>query len=651
MYLCTKPNLILMRFIYSILIILLLSVIFAFVSSPDHNIQNQDKMKSENCKREMDEKNELPLGYNELFAGSGECLMCHNDMTNAQGQSVSIISDWRSSMMANAARDPFWRAKVSHEGLVNPEHAAVLEDICSKCHAPMGNFNAHHMGQALYSIEDMENDPLAMDGVSCTACHQITPESLGNYSGNIIFGEDKIIWGPYTEPFGNPMINHTGYTPEYSPHIKDSKLCASCHTLLTNTVDLNGVPTGTEFVEQAVYQEWTNSSYPGINVSCQTCHVPEIDDVVTISTMPPWLEGRTPFGKHHLAGANVFMLKMLKQNIDELGVTATEAQMDSTISRAQRMLQENSVSMQLNEIMRTNDTLYVDLAIENMAGHKFPTAYPSRRAFVELVATDESGNIIFHSGEMDDNYNLVHEDTGFEPHYNMINENEKVQIYEMVMGNVNSDPTTILERAYSQLKDNRIPPQGFTTTFSSYDTVQIAGQAFTDEDFNKVNGSEGSGKDILHFHIPISGLADNVSITANIFYKTVTDKWLENMFTYSSTEIDKFKEYYNNADREPVLVGSNNLVSIATAIPTNEKLELVIFPNPSQGHIFIAKSMDVKEVAFYTLNGDLAYSDYDLSNSYNSDFLKIKTPEKKGIYLVEVKSNNGVILSDKIISN
>jgi len=219
------------------------------------------------------------------------------------------------------------------------------------------------------------------------------------------------------------------------------------------------------------------------------------------------------------------------------------------------------------------------------------------------------------------------------------------------MGNVNSEPTTILERAYIQLKDNRIPPQGFTTTFSSYDTVQIVGQAFSDEDFNKVNGNEGSGKDILHFHIPISGLADNLSITANIYYQTVTDKWLENMFSYSSTEIDKFKEYYNNADREPVLVGSNNLVSIPTVIPKNEKVELVVFPNPSQGFIFIAKSMDIKEVTFYNLNGDLAYSEYNLSDGYNSDFFKIKTPEKKGIYLVEVKSNNGVILSDKIISN
>ncbi len=82
-----------MRFIYTVLIILILSVIFAFVSPPENNLQGQEKMKGQDCKREMDEKNELPLGYNELFAGSGECVLCHNSMTNAQGESVSIVAD------------------------------------------------------------------------------------------------------------------------------------------------------------------------------------------------------------------------------------------------------------------------------------------------------------------------------------------------------------------------------------------------------------------------------------------------------------------------------------------------------------------------------------------------------------------------------
>jgi len=627
-----------------------LSVIFAFVSYPDDS-ERQSGAEEKKCTRDLNTKNELPSGFNDLFAGSGECVLCHNSNTNAQGESVSIVADWRSSMMAHSAKDPFWRAKVSHEGLVNPDHAEVLEDVCTKCHAPMGHFNAHHNGQELYSIEDMENDPLSMDGASCTVCHQIKSESLGNYSGNIIFGTEKIIWGPYTEPFPNPMISHTGYTPAYGEHIKDSKLCASCHTLITNSVDLNGVPTGTEFVEQAVFQEWSNSVFPGVNTTCQSCHVPEIDDVVKISTMPPWLEGRTPFGKHHLAGANVFMLKLLKQNIVELGITATETQLDSTISRAQRMLQENSIVMQLSEIQRTDETLFVDMQIENIAGHKFPTAYPSRRAFVELFVVNESEDTIFHSGKMDENYQLIYEDEGFEPHYDIIENEEQVQIYEMVMGDVSYEPTTLLERAFVHLKDNRLPPQGFSSEFYNYDTVAIYGDALLDDNFNKMNGTEGSGKDILYFHIPISGYAGELSIKANVYYQTVSEKWLENMFSYTSDEIDSFKEYFYNADREPILVASNELSSLFTNIGNKEFNKIIFYPNPAKDIVFIDNTSKIEQVTFYGMDGKrVAFVDsFDMQS--NLDFLPCKTPDKKGIYLLEVKSDKGLILPGKIVIN
>jgi len=44
-------------------------------------------------------KNELPIGYNDHFAGSGECVLCHSSMVNNSGESISIVNDWRSSMM------------------------------------------------------------------------------------------------------------------------------------------------------------------------------------------------------------------------------------------------------------------------------------------------------------------------------------------------------------------------------------------------------------------------------------------------------------------------------------------------------------------------------------------------------------------------
>ena len=49
----------------------------------------------------------LPTDQGRYFAGSGVCSICHTDMQDEAGNNVSIDDFWRSTMMANAARDPY----------------------------------------------------------------------------------------------------------------------------------------------------------------------------------------------------------------------------------------------------------------------------------------------------------------------------------------------------------------------------------------------------------------------------------------------------------------------------------------------------------------------------------------------------------------
>ncbi|MEN8225197.1 MAG: T9SS type A sorting domain-containing protein [Bacteroidota bacterium] len=582
----------------------------------------------------------LPATYNDLFAGSGTCLLCHNSQVNQAGESISIIADWRSTMMANAARDPFWRAKVSHEGLVNPGHKDELEDVCSRCHAPTGNINAHHNGQQLYSIEEMQNDPLAMDGVQCTVCHQIKEESLGNFSGTFEIGDQKIIYGPYQDPFTNPMVNNIGYTPEYSVHINNSRMCGSCHTLITNSVDNNGQPTGNEFVEQSIYQEWENSDYPSYNTSCSSCHVPRISEPVVISTMPPWLEGRSPFGMHHFQGANVLITTMLKDYADELGVTASSEQYNTTIARNIESLQEHTLEFNLQELNRTADTLFIDLQLINKSGHKFPTGYPSRRFFIEIIVADANNQAMFHSGAMDNDYQIINEDDAYEYHYDIINSEDQVQIYEMVMGDINHEVTTVLERANFHLKDNRIPPTGFMTSHFAYDTVSIVGIAEDDPDFNFMDNIEGSGSDILHFHIPTNGYLQMLKIKVKLHYQSVSSKWLEHMFTYSSTEINAFKGYYEAADKSPVLIASDSTVSMYESVEENINDRISIFPNPAKSNITLhAIGLTVEDIAIYDSQGrELEHIN---KTQASEDVVVMELNYPRGLYFIKVVTDKG----------
>jgi hypothetical protein len=51
----------------------------------------------------------------DYFVSAGNCAFCHTGLLDEQGKDVSIDSHWRSTMMANAARDPYYRATVRSE--------------------------------------------------------------------------------------------------------------------------------------------------------------------------------------------------------------------------------------------------------------------------------------------------------------------------------------------------------------------------------------------------------------------------------------------------------------------------------------------------------------------------------------------------------
>jgi hypothetical protein len=404
------------------------------------------------------------------------------------------------------------------------------------------------------------------------------------------------------------MQSFIGFNPVFSEHINKAGLCAGCHTLITNSVDLSGNPTGTVFVEQATYHEWVNSDFNDeVNpngISCQGCHIPRLDEKIVISANYSFLDGRKPYGMHHLVGANAFMLKLMRNNMGAVGITCQAKNLDSAIARTYRLMEDSSVIMNLAQVNRTNDTVYYDLSLTNLAGHKFPSGYPSRRAWIEFVVMDNTGDTIFKTGILDSNYGLVNEDATFEPHYNMINNEQQVQIYEMVMGDINSNITTVLERAYVNLKDNRLAPKGFTTTHFAYDTTKIIGSALVDPDFNKNGMTEGTGADILHLHIPLNGYTDSLNVTARFYYQSVPHKFLNEMFAFSSPEISLFQSLFNSADHSPVLVAQIKQGQLFSTINELENQGLKVYPNPTYNNMFYIDGItEEAEIEIFDLAG------------------------------------------------
>lgn len=590
----------------------------------------------------------LPESTNTLFVGSGKCEFCHGEGSlgpnpdanlDLDGNDISPVSLWQATMMANSSKDPFWQAKVSHEKLVNPDLDEEIDETCIKCHAPIGKFNAMHNGLP-YEFDNMLADPLGMDGVSCLGCHSILPDNLGQvFSAEMQYDTTHTVFGQYTSPLTTPMQSNIGYTPVYSAHISSSALCGSCHTLITHPVSETGESLDTFFVEQAIYHEWLNSDYPAMDKTCQECHLPKTNFDVTIANRPPWLTPRSNFARHDLVGGNAFMLKLLADNIDTLKLTASTTDFELTLDKTLDMLQHKSMESALSVHETTADTVTYAFYLKNLAGHKLPGGYPSRRLIVEFLVQDVHGDTLFHSGRFNPDFSVIDEDLPFEPHYDIIRNQEEVQVYEMVMGDHNGISTTVLERAYANLKDNRLVPAGFSTAHASYDTVQIVGQALYDPNFNESN----SGSDKIYYKIPKGENSENWIVTGRVYYQSVPPKWVEDMFSYSSPEIDLFKHLYLAADASPVLIAHAQLNGFSGFVPN--QLKFSIYPNPNSGRFTVSTPQPIERLTLYNLKGQSVYSSQNPAKELNFD------PDQfSGLYFVEIKlANDSQTYIEKVI--
>jgi hypothetical protein len=557
------------------------------------------------------------------------------------GNSVNLFDHWESTIMANSARDPLWRAKVSHEIQVNPQHASGLQDKCTSCHAPMGRYNAFYHGAASYGLADLATDSLGADGVSCASCHTIDSTVGQTFSGVIPYDTTRHIYGPFENPVVGPMQLYEGYTAVFSTHMNQSRQCSSCHTLITETADLNGNYTGGYFVEQATYHEYLNSDFPANSITCQSCHMPHEADPIIIANGQAALQPRYPFNQHVFVGGNAFMLKIMRDYSSQIGATAESWKFDRTIDSTIALLQERTLNFDLQLDSSANDTGYFSVHIENKAGHKFPSGYPARRAVLQFVMTDASADTVFKSGTFEPDFRVTGENPALEMHHDVISQQNVPQIYELVMGDVNGNFTSVLERSAILLKDDRIPPAGFTTTHYSYDTALISADAIADADFNKVNTVEGSGIDIVHYRVPLAAASGNVTIHAKIWYQAVPPKWTDEMFTFNSAEIDSFRIMYSNADHTPILVASDSIVSIPLGMQQPRGSEsLKVYPTvTSSGRVTIESRLAVERIEIFDIEGkkvaDLAYTGIRTSCS-------VILPAAKSVYFMKIQTSSGL---------
>jgi hypothetical protein len=251
------------------------------------------------------------------------------------------------------------------------------------------------------------------------------------------------------------------------------------------------------------------------------------------------------------------MQRILNRFRVDLAVTAPPSDMEAAAVRTVTHLQSQAAKVTIQNVEVRNNRVEASIAVENLGGHKLPTAYPSRRVWLHVTVRDRNGKAVFESGALNPDGSIQGNDNDadplrFEPHYTEITSSDQVQIYESVMVGANGMPTTGLLTALRYIKDNRLLPHGFDKRTADPE-IAVHGGAEADPDFT-------AGGDQIRYSAAVGDAQGPFQIEAELWYQPIAFRWAMNLKPYDAMEPKRFVGYY-----EGMAAGSGVMLAHASA--------------------------------------------------------------------------------------
>lgn len=483
-----------------------------------------------------------PLTVGATFAPPSSCTPCHS---NYGQPNVEPYRAWQGSMMAHSGRDPLMLAALA----IANQDVAHSGETCLRCHFPKGWLEGRSVPEDGTGMNADDRQ-----GVQCSVCHRLVdpvaapenPPEDGPILAALLqpvptFGSAMMVVDPQDRlrgPFD--IIGDLGNDPHLptrstliSPYHKSSELCGTCHNVRNpaftrnllgeyelNALDTPGDPT-LGFPEQSTYDEWAASTYASTGVyapqfgrnrdvvsTCQDCHMPAVTGKDANFGLT-----RDDVPLHELVGGNTFIPTILPHH-PAFGAEVNAGIMQESVDKSTRILrQAATVTLDL-----TGGILTVRVA--NESGHKLPTGYPDgRRMWLHVRAFDGDRNVVFESGryvfETGDllGYEALPLDSDYDPN---------LHVWEAIQGMspaaaaaFGSTPGASRHLVMNnvRVKDNRIPPRGFTNAAFTAVEAEPVGDAFAD----------GEHWDDVTY--PVGAAAVGAEVT--LYYQTASREYVE----------------------------------------------------------------------------------------------------------------------------
>jgi hypothetical protein len=481
-----------------------------------------------------------------------DCDVCHSE---------PIYDRWRGAPMSHSGRDPLMWAALAVANVDAPNAG----DYCLRCHAPQGWLE----GRSHPADGSALQGPDTANGVACGVCHRmvdpqpttseipevdywvrssLTATVPATYVGSataIVDPRDNRrgpfsfrLSLPYHTAYGTAFLGQASYAETRA------RLCGTCHNVdnpllswdeergafwpnamdaAAPRADLEG---GALFPIESTYDEWRHSAYAdggvaaprfagedpdGVVEACQDCHLPRIAGAAADAPFNPLTRDCDTTGclpEHTMVGGNTWLPQLLQDEAWRLHAAGDAPHLDAALQAGGSMLRRAAT---MTVTLTTSGTQRVaTVRVINEAGHKLPTGYPEgRQMWINLKAYDGAGKLMYESGRYDEAEARLVRDAD-------------AQVYEVKQGISEELAALVRQPAGASfhfllnnevVKDNRIPPRGYTQAAFDVPGLRPVGAHYAD----------GQHWDDTTYTLP----PEAVRVLATLHYQTASREYAE----------------------------------------------------------------------------------------------------------------------------
>ena len=300
------------------------------------------------------------------FRSATTCKACH----------PRYFAEWKLAKHSYATTDVVWRAFVA---VRQADFNGERDQFCTQCHTAIGTRGGDITPN--FSVDDLS--PIALEGVTCEACHKISSIERPFNAGHVL---DEL--GPVRGSIPDPVSSMRFHESEYSEIFSQSAFCATCHDVF----EQHGLN-----LEQP-FKEWEQSPAAQQDRNCQSCHMPSYTGKAAVLSSAP---ERDNLHSHRFFGVDL-----------PFGETVTEdpAVDIEEIRRGVKALLASAgeIALSAADTAQVGEALDVSVTVRNLIdGHDLPTGSTfNRQVWIALTATDAAGTVLFETGHLDANGDL-----------------------------------------------------------------------------------------------------------------------------------------------------------------------------------------------------------------------------------------------------